>query len=81
VGSALAATVSTNSYHPRAFITTRYNPATGGLTYVHNESDRTLSNTLSVWGSQVGYDTITIVIKEFWPDIQRKLKKKPASAK
>ena len=46
------------------------------MTYIHNQSDRTLSNTLSVWGSQVGYDTITIVVKEFWPDIHRKLSHK-----
>jgi hypothetical protein len=39
----------------------------------HPEADRTLSNTASVWGTQVGYDTITIVVKEFWPDIRRKL--------
>jgi hypothetical protein len=76
VGSALSAAISTNAYHPRAFITTRYNPATGGLTYVHNDSDRTLPNTLSVWGTQVGYDTITIVVKEFWPDIHRKISHK-----
>lgn len=55
-GSALSASISTYSYHPR--------------------SDRTLSNTASVWGSQLGYDTITIVLKEFWPDIRRKMKKK-----
>jgi hypothetical protein len=76
VGSALAAAISTNTYHPRSFITTRYNPATGMLTYIHNGSDRTLPNTLSVWGSQVGYDTITIVAKEFWPDIHRKMNHK-----
>jgi len=47
----------------------------------HPSADRTLSNTASVWGSQVGYDTITLVIKEFWPDIRRKFsKKKTASA-
>jgi hypothetical protein len=56
VGSAMSASISTYSYHPKA--------------------DRTLSNTASVWGSQLGYDTITIVIKEFWPDIRRKLQKK-----
>lgn len=39
----------------------------------HPRSDRTLSNTASVWGTQVGYDTITIVVKEFWPDIRRKI--------
>ncbi len=76
VGSALAAAISTNTYHPRSFITTHYNPATGMLTYIHNGSDRTLPNTLSVWGSQVGYDTITIVVKEFWPDIHRKMNHK-----
>ena len=41
----------------------------------HPRADRTLSNTASVWGSEVGYDTITIVVKEFWPDIRRMLKK------
>jgi len=41
----------------------------------HPHQDRTLANTASVWGSQVGYDTITLVIKEFWPDIRRKLSK------
>jgi hypothetical protein len=35
-----------------------------------------LSNTASVWGSQLGYNTITIVVKEFWPDIHRKLSHK-----
>jgi hypothetical protein len=72
-GSAVSAAISTNTYHPRAFITTRYDPATNTLIYVHNASDRTLPNTLSVWGTQVAYDTLTIVIKEFWPDIHRKM--------
>ncbi len=76
VGSALSAAISTNTYHPRAFITTRYDPTTGMLTYVHNASDRTLPNTLSVWGTQVAYDTITILIKEFWPDVHRKMNHK-----
>ncbi len=43
----------------------------------HPRSDRTLPNTASVWGSQLGYDTIAVVVKEFWPDIRRKLKKQP----
>jgi hypothetical protein len=42
----------------------------------HPSADRTLSNTASVWGTQVAYDTLTITIKEFWPDIRRKLTKK-----
>jgi hypothetical protein len=77
LGSALAAAISTNAYHPRSFITTRYDPSTGMVQYIHNASDRTLPNTLSVWGTQVGYDTITIVVKEFWPDIHRRLTHKP----
>lgn len=73
VGSALSAAISTNTYHPRGFVTKHYDPSTGMVTYGHQASDRTLPNTLSVWGTQVGYDTITIVIKEFWPDVRRKL--------
>jgi len=45
----------------------------------HPSSDRTLSNTASVWGTQVGYDTMTMVVKEFWPDIRRKMSKKKQS--
>lgn len=41
----------------------------------HPHADRTLPNTLSVWGTQIGYDTITLVVKEFWPDIRRKMSK------
>jgi hypothetical protein len=55
-GSAISASISNYSYHPR--------------------SDRTISDTAEVWGSQVGYDTITILLKEFWPDIRRKIMKK-----
>ena len=42
----------------------------------HPQGDRNVSNTLSVWGTQIGYDSITIVVKEFWPDIRRKIRKK-----
>jgi hypothetical protein len=53
-GAAIAAGISTYTYHPRA--------------------DRTLRNTASVWGSEVGYDTLTIEVKEFWPDTRRILR-------
>ncbi len=69
-GSAMASAISTYSYHPRR---TFLGIKNGQADYA--ASDRTLKNTASVWGSQVGYDTITLVIKEFWPDIRRKLKK------
>ena len=54
LGSAMAAGISTYSYHPHG--------------------DRTLANAASVWGSQVGYDAISYVVKEFWPDIRRKIR-------
>lgn len=42
----------------------------------HPHADKTLANTASVWGTQVGYDTLSIVVKEFWPDIKRKIHRK-----
>jgi hypothetical protein len=42
----------------------------------HPSADRNLGNVGTVWGTQVGYDTLTLVIKEFWPDVRRKAKKK-----
>ena len=42
----------------------------------HPRTDRTVRNSASVWGSQIGYDTLTYVVKEFWPDIRRKIQKK-----
>ncbi len=70
LGSALSATISTYSYHPHP----GYHPEPGvDVPYI--ASDRTVDNTISVWLSQMGYDAITITLKEFWPDIRRKFKK------
>ena len=41
----------------------------------HPHADKTLANTGKVWGTQVGYDALTYVVKEFWPDIRRKIRK------
>lgn len=41
----------------------------------HPAGDRTFRNTMSIWSTQVGWDTVTLVVKEFWPDIRRKLHK------
>lgn len=70
VGGALAATISTYAYHPAGKYVTTTTP--GVLHYI--PSDRTISNTAKVWGAQYCYDTLTVVIKEFWPDIRRKMK-------
>jgi hypothetical protein len=41
----------------------------------HPAGDRTFANTMSVWGTQMGWDSVAITVKEFWPDIHRKLTK------
>jgi hypothetical protein len=74
-GSALSSSISTYSYHPRR----TFRDITQDGTVRYWPSDRTLKNTASVWGSQVGYDAITFAIKEFWPDIRRKMKKQSKS--
>ena len=70
-GSAFSAAISTFSYHPKStFIRTPDNP------HLFIPSDRTLTNTASVWGTQVVLDSITLVLKEFWPDLHRLTAKK-----
>ena len=46
----------------------------------HPQDDQNVPNALSVWSTQVGYDAIAIVVKEFWPDIRRKLRKHHGTA-
>ena len=57
LGSALAAGISTYSYHPA--------------------EDRHLRHAVSGWGTQVGFHTFTIVMREFWPDLRRTISRKP----
>jgi hypothetical protein len=70
LGSSSAAAISTYSYHPKG----RFVSTPAGPKYI--PSDRTLKNTANVWGSEVGYDTLTYVVKEFWPDIRCMLRGK-----
>ncbi len=52
--------------------------AAGISTYTyHPREDRNLGNAASVWGTEVAYDTLTIVVEEFWPDLRRKFSHKP----
>lgn len=74
-GAATAAAISTYTYHPRsASVSTPSNP------HMFVASERTFSNVVSTWRTQVGLDTVTIVVKEFWPDIHRKISKKHGNA-
>ncbi|HXZ12588.1 MAG TPA: hypothetical protein VEG64_09365 [Candidatus Sulfotelmatobacter sp.] len=50
--------------------------AAGISTYsYHPHNDQNVDNALSVWGTQVGWDMVSTVLKEFWPDIRRKFRK------
>jgi len=39
----------------------------------HPVTDRNLTNTMETWGTMMGWDTVSNVVKEFWPDIRRKV--------
>ncbi len=41
------------------------------LYYPH--ADRTISDTVTRWGMQLMWDTLSNELKEFWPDVRRKL--------
>lgn len=42
----------------------------------HPASDRTVTNTMETWASMMGWDTVSNMLKEFWPDIRRKVHQK-----
>ena len=41
----------------------------------HPAGDRGASNTMTTWATLVGWDVVSDVVKEFWPDIRRKVHK------
>jgi hypothetical protein len=47
--------------------------AAGISNLYYPEHDRTLNDTLSRWGMQVMWDTLSSELKEFWPDFRRML--------
>lgn len=50
--------------------------AAGIANSYHPAQDRGLANTLSVWGSDTGWDTVANFSQEFWPDIHRWMKRR-----
>jgi hypothetical protein len=44
----------------------------------HPHADKTLANSADVWGTQMSYDALAFFVKEFWPDIRRKMHKNKA---
>jgi hypothetical protein len=52
------------------------NLAAAGLSNLYySPADRTVTGTMSRWGTQVMWDTVANELKEFWPDIRAKLHK------
>jgi hypothetical protein len=49
--------------------------AAGVSNLYYPDAARTLSSTLTRWGTQVMWDTLSNELKEFWPDIRKKIRK------
>jgi hypothetical protein len=47
--------------------------AAGLSNFYYTSSDRTATGTLTRWGMQVMWDTLSNEMKEFWPDIRRRI--------
>jgi len=55
--------------------------AAGISTYsYHPNGDRGVGTVVNVWGTQIGWDCATYMLKEFWPDLRRKHERKSAAA-
>jgi hypothetical protein len=49
--------------------------AAGLSNFYHPAEDRSWSNTLTRWGTQMMWDVLSDELKEFWPDIRRRIHK------
>jgi len=54
--------------------------AAGISNFYYPQNDRTLTDTLSRWGMQVMWDTLSSELKEFWPDVRRFLHRRHEDA-
>ena len=53
------------------------NGAAAGISNLYEvRQDRTFSNTATTWAEQISVDGLALELKEFWPDIRRKLRRK-----
>jgi hypothetical protein len=46
----------------------------------HPDNERDFSNVITTWGTQIGYDLGTYMLKEFWPDLRKKFGKRSHDA-
>ncbi len=50
--------------------------AAAGLSNIYySPADRTMHDTVERWGTQLAWDAVANELKEFWPDIRRRLRK------
>jgi len=53
------------------------NGAAAGLgNLYHAQDERTLSGTAGTWATQISVDAFGNFLKEFWPDVRRKLSRR-----
>jgi hypothetical protein len=72
----LAVTRTDSGRHQFNISETLGSAATAALSTTYRPADdRHLTTALTTWGSQVGYDALSNVLKEFWPDIRRHFSK------
>ena len=50
--------------------------AAGISNLYYPQQDRTLRNTAVVWGTQIGWDTAANLLREFWPDLHRAIRRR-----
>ena len=55
------------------------NAVAAGISNLYYPDSRTASQNVEKWGTQVGTDLISNVLKEFWPDFKRKVLRKQAA--
>jgi hypothetical protein len=52
--------------------------AISAYTY-HPKTDRNFTGVIDTWGTQVAFDALSYTIKEFWPDLRRKIRHNSAA--
>jgi hypothetical protein len=45
------------------------------ISNAYHPAPRTLGNNISIWWTQIGWDAAAYELKEFWPDIHRRIHK------
>ena len=51
------------------------NGVAAGISNAYHPAPRTFTNNLSIWGTQIVWDAVSFELKEFWPDLRRKVHK------